>query len=75
MCTQPRRISAITVSERVAAERGEQCGDAGGSVGYQVRRRIRRPSRAAGGPPALERSDRFSRSLPAGGRLVRREVN
>lgn len=35
MCTQPRRISAITVSERVAAERGEQIGV--GSVGYQIR--------------------------------------
>jgi hypothetical protein len=37
VCTQPRRISAITVSERVAAERGEQSGDNGSSVGYQVR--------------------------------------
>lgn len=27
ICTQPRRISAISVSERVAAERGEQIGD------------------------------------------------
>ena len=35
MCTQPRRISAITVAERVAAERGEQIGK--GSVGYQIR--------------------------------------
>ncbi len=34
MCTQPRRISAITVSERVAAERGEPLGDA---VGYTIR--------------------------------------
>ncbi|CAH8254939.1 unnamed protein product [Arabidopsis lyrata] len=34
ICTQPRRISAISVSERVAAERGEQIGD---SVGYKVR--------------------------------------
>ncbi|KAL1803374.1 hypothetical protein ACET3Z_032021 [Daucus carota] len=34
ICTQPRRISAISVSERVAAERGEQLGE---SVGYKVR--------------------------------------
>ena len=32
--TQPRRISAITVSERVAAERGEAVGK--GTVGYQI---------------------------------------
>lgn len=32
--TQPRRISAISVSERVAAERGE---DIGLTVGYHVR--------------------------------------
>ena len=35
MCPQPRRISAITVSERIAAERGEQIGQA--TVGYQIR--------------------------------------
>ncbi|KAJ0106148.1 hypothetical protein Patl1_19734 [Pistacia atlantica] len=34
ICTQPRRISAIAVSERVAAERGEKIGE---SVGYKVR--------------------------------------
>lgn len=34
ICTQPRRISAISVAERVAAERGE---DLGISVGYQIR--------------------------------------
>lgn len=34
ICTQPRRISAMAVSERVAAERGEKLGD---SVGYKVR--------------------------------------
>merc|ERR1711871_1865781 len=34
ICTQPRRISAISVAERVATERGET---AGLSVGYQVR--------------------------------------
>ncbi|XP_031265551.1 DExH-box ATP-dependent RNA helicase DExH5, mitochondrial isoform X1 [Pistacia vera] len=34
ICTQPRRISAISVSERVAWERGEKLGE---SVGYKVR--------------------------------------
>ncbi|CAN6439906.1 unnamed protein product [Victoria cruziana] len=34
ICTQPRRISAMAVAERVAAERGEQLGE---SVGYKVR--------------------------------------
>lgn len=34
ICTQPRRISATSVAQRVAAERGEQIG---GTVGYQVR--------------------------------------
>ncbi|KAG6543957.1 hypothetical protein Mapa_014581 [Marchantia paleacea] len=34
ICTQPRRISAVSVAERVAAERGEELGE---SVGYQVR--------------------------------------
>lgn len=34
ICTQPRRISAMSVADRVAAERGEQLGE---SVGYQVR--------------------------------------
>ncbi|CAN6445915.1 unnamed protein product [Victoria cruziana] len=34
VCTQPRRISAMAVSERVAAERGEKLGE---SVGYKVR--------------------------------------
>ena len=33
--TQPRRIAAIGVAERVAAERGERCG--AGAVGYAVR--------------------------------------
>ncbi|KAI0778196.1 P-loop containing nucleoside triphosphate hydrolase protein [Trametes elegans] len=35
ICTQPRRIAAISVAERVAKERGEVCGR--GSIGYQVR--------------------------------------
>ncbi|XP_011138730.1 putative ATP-dependent RNA helicase DHX57 isoform X2 [Harpegnathos saltator] len=34
MCTQPRRISAIGVAERVAAERDESIG---GIIGYQIR--------------------------------------
>lgn len=34
LCTQPRRISAIGVSERVAEERGEKIGR---SIGYQIR--------------------------------------
>ncbi|XP_058769332.1 DExH-box ATP-dependent RNA helicase DExH5, mitochondrial isoform X2 [Vicia villosa] len=34
ICTQPRRISAMSVSERVAFERGEKLGE---SVGYKVR--------------------------------------
>ncbi|XP_062145221.1 DExH-box ATP-dependent RNA helicase DExH5, mitochondrial [Alnus glutinosa] len=34
ICTQPRRISAMSVSERVASERGEKLGE---HVGYKVR--------------------------------------
>jgi HrpA-like RNA helicase len=34
ICTQPRRISAVSVAERVADERGEKIGQ---SVGYQIR--------------------------------------
>ena len=34
ICTQPRRISAVSIAERVAAERGDKCG---GSVGYTIR--------------------------------------
>ena len=38
ICTQPRRIAAISVAERVAAERGEPPpGKGGGRVGYHVR--------------------------------------
>ncbi|XP_035383083.1 3'-5' RNA helicase YTHDC2 isoform X2 [Electrophorus electricus] len=33
-CTQPRRLAAIAVAERVAAERGETVGQ---TVGYQIR--------------------------------------
>lgn len=35
VCTQPRRLAAISVANRVAAERGEAAGK--GSIGYQVR--------------------------------------
>uniref|UniRef100_A0A673N7X4 ATP-dependent DNA/RNA helicase DHX36 n=1 Tax=Sinocyclocheilus rhinocerous TaxID=307959 RepID=A0A673N7X4_9TELE len=41
VCTQPRRISAISVAERVAAERAESVGD-GKSCGYQIRLRLPR---------------------------------
>jgi len=34
VCCQPRRLTAITVADRVAAERGEKVG---GTVGYQIR--------------------------------------
>ncbi|KAG8691340.1 hypothetical protein FRC11_004897 [Ceratobasidium sp. 423] len=34
ICTQPRRIAAISVAERIAKERGEPLGQ---SIGYQVR--------------------------------------
>ena len=34
ICTQPRRISAVGVAERVAQERAESIGE---SVGYQIR--------------------------------------
>ncbi|CAI9097589.1 OLC1v1034058C1 [Oldenlandia corymbosa var. corymbosa] len=34
ICTQPRRISAISVAARIASERGENLGE---SVGYQIR--------------------------------------
>ena len=38
ICTQPRRIAAISVAERVAAERGEPPpGAGGGRGGYHVR--------------------------------------
>uniref|UniRef100_A0A4X2LKK4 ATP-dependent DNA/RNA helicase DHX36 n=2 Tax=Vombatus ursinus TaxID=29139 RepID=A0A4X2LKK4_VOMUR len=42
VCTQPRRISAISVAERVAAERAEPCGN-GHSTGYQIRLQSRLP--------------------------------
>lgn len=33
-CTQPRRIAALSIAERVSAERGEKIGQ---TVGYQIR--------------------------------------
>lgn len=44
ICTQPRRIAAISVAERVANERGEQLG---GTVGYQIRLESRMSSKTA----------------------------
>lgn len=44
ICTQPRRISAISVAERVAAERAESVGN-GKSCGYQIRLQSRLPRR------------------------------
>jgi HrpA-like RNA helicase len=38
VCTQPRRIAAMSVAERVAEERGEGApGTPGSTVGYHVR--------------------------------------
>lgn len=37
ICTQPRRLAAISVAHRVAEERIESCGDSTSSVGYQIR--------------------------------------
>jgi len=34
ICTQPRRIAALSVAERVAVERGESVGH---TVGFQIR--------------------------------------
>lgn len=40
ICTQPRRIAAISVAQRVANERNEEVGE---SIGYQVRFEARPP--------------------------------
>lgn len=42
ICTQPRRISAISVSARIATERGENIGE---SVGYRIRLEAKRSAR------------------------------
>lgn len=34
VCTQPRRISAVSIAQRVAQERGEAVG---GTIGYRIR--------------------------------------
>lgn len=47
ICTQPRRISAIAVAQRVASERGEPCGGQDSSTGYIIRLESRLP-RSAG---------------------------
>ena len=44
ICTQPRRIAAISVAERVASERAENIG---GTVGYQIRLESRLSSKTA----------------------------
>lgn len=41
VCTQPRRIAAMSVAERVAAERCESIGE---SVGFQVKLNVKRSS-------------------------------
>ncbi|XP_064642858.1 ATP-dependent DNA/RNA helicase DHX36-like isoform X2 [Lineus longissimus] len=43
VCTQPRRISAISVAQRVAQERADDCGGPDSSVGYQIRLEVKRP--------------------------------
>ena len=40
VCTQPRRVAAISVAERVASERGERLGEV---VGYHLRMDIKVP--------------------------------
>ncbi|XP_053665706.1 ATP-dependent DNA/RNA helicase DHX36 [Anopheles marshallii] len=45
LCTQPRRISAITLARRVADERNEKLGH---SVGYQIRLEAVRPTTTGG---------------------------
>jgi ATP-dependent RNA helicase DHX36 len=39
MCTQPRRISAISVAARIASDKGESLGE---TVGYQIRLEAKR---------------------------------
>lgn len=42
ICTQPRRLAAIAVAERVAAERGERIGE---TVGYSIRLESKRSAK------------------------------
>lgn len=44
LCTQPRRLSAVAVADRVASERGEELG---GTVGYSIRLESRQGSLTA----------------------------
>ena len=37
LCTQPRRVAAVGVAERVAQERGERPGVGGSLVAHQIR--------------------------------------
>ncbi len=46
LCTQPRRIAAVSVAERVAEERCEQIGNK--SVGFVIRLENKRPKRDHG---------------------------
>ena len=48
VCTQPRRISAISVAERVADERDEPVGGVSSSVGYQIRLESKLPRERGG---------------------------
>lgn len=41
ICTQPRRISAMAVSERVSAERGEALGDTVSYVSLGIDTRVK----------------------------------
>lgn len=43
VCTQPRRVAATSVAQRVADERHEPCGTPTSSVGYQIRLEQRTP--------------------------------
>jgi len=43
VCTQPRRISAISVAARVSEERGENPDTSNGAVGHQIRLESRQP--------------------------------
>ena len=63
ICTQPRRISAVSVAERVATERAEPVGQ---TVGYQIRLE-RKASRSA---PTLPSPPSSALPPPSAGRLT-----